>query len=158
MSPMRRRSLIAAVVALSVTELSCSAATTGPQPLVQALVGSDQATLDRFTIAFLKGEIQITPDSLRDERKVSPTLILKVETESRGTLQLGPERVDDALMCLLEIREPIELSSPATDEGCAQPYECNVCNSAVYPISEELRAKFREHWSQILGKQAKQNP
>ncbi len=157
MSPMRRRSLIAAVVALSVTELSCSAATTGPQPLVQALVGSDQATLDRLASAFLKGEIQITPDSLQDERKVSSTLILKVEIETR-TLQLGPERVDDALMCLLEIREPIELSSLATAEQCAQPYECNVCNSAVYPISEELRSKFREHWSQILGKQATQHP
>ncbi len=157
MSSMLRRSLIVAIVALSVPEVSCSAATQSPQPLVDALLGKDQEALDELVRAFLEGEVQITPDCLQDERKVSSSLILKVVTVSQ-TLQLGPERVDDALMCLLEIREPVELSRIPATEDCSQRYECDVCNSATYPISDELRAEFREHWSQVLGLRVKNLP
>jgi hypothetical protein len=118
-----------------------------------ALVCGDQERVDVFTRAFLQGKTNIDGNALRDDRLVDRSIILRVE-EKRRISQYGVDRVADYFLCLLEIKARAStrmlVGIGSSDERCKQEDHCEVCNSLVVPIPDDIRDKLKQYWREQL--------
>jgi len=128
------------------------------QDLVQALVSGDDARAGVCTKALLSGEFQIGRAEIEDKRQVAPGVLLRATREDGWDLQLGINTVGEYVMCALEIEQKIssrrilrevapDLLKRCGDNICG----CEVCNSQVCPVPDEVVARLREYWLRRLG-------
>jgi hypothetical protein len=130
--------------------------------IIAALQTCDQSAINRYTAAFLNGEVQIPEGYLRDRRPLGKAMIVIActdnATESYHTYYQG-EKVCDYFLCLLEVkyrvssRDILNAQGVRLAEPCDAPEKCLVCNSATYPIDDSLRDTLLKYW---LEKQASQ--
>jgi hypothetical protein len=114
-----------------------------------ALVRGDQQAVDRFVDDFLAGRLSIDRAALKDDRAAATDLVIRISDRTRAS-QYRVQLVSDVFMCLLQVkarrstREILDLGDDQYE--CRGEDTCEVCNSFVYPLSPQLRARLRDHW------------
>lgn len=110
------------------------------------------------TKALLSGEFEIGRAEIEDKRQVAPGILLRATMDGGWPLQLGLNTVGEYVMCVFEIRQktssPIILREVAPDllPTCGGQFSgCEVCNSQVYPVPDQVVARLREYWLRRLG-------
>lgn len=128
------------------------------QDLAPALVLGDEERAGVCTRAMLSGEFQIESADIEDNRQVAPNILLRATQDDRWDLQLGINTVGEYVMCALEIQQKTSsrtiLREVAPDllSTCGGQFSgCEVCNSRVYRVPDEVVARLREYWLRRLG-------
>lgn len=138
---------------IGLVSILCMAGCASTVTIRNALVRGDQATVDRFVEDFLAGRASIDRAALQDEREAATDVVIRISDSNRVS-QYGVHLVSDVFMCLLQVkakistRDILNLSDDAPD--CRGEDTCEVCNSLVYPLSPQLRARLRNYWLQVI--------
>jgi hypothetical protein len=134
-----------ALVTLSLYFFCCGSATTEVR---NALVDGRQEEVDRFVKEFAVGNRYVDPVALKDERAVATDVVMRIDGPNAAG-QYRVALVSDFFLCLLQIKAGVEsrdIVPMASRTECSRDGSCEVCNSLVYPLPDDLRNRLREYW------------
>lgn len=123
--------------------------------ILAAIQAGDQMTIDKYTAAFLNGEVQIPEQCLRDSRPFGKARIVITCPDEGGGSRYHysqVEKVCDYFLCLLEAKYRIDSRRILQAQGmplppaCESREKCLVCNSATYPLDDSQREALVTYW------------
>lgn len=142
-----KRGPVAAIVLL----LSLGCSTSNRISLGEAL--TSDTDLQRMVDAVLKGKARVVPGDLSDERRVAPSVVLRVPVNGQPT-QYTVNTVSEAALCLLEVREKTSTSAILAAAGTNFPgcgaNACEVCRSGMQGVREDVKRELVRYWAARL--------